>query len=615
MGGGVLEVLSRAELVVGGLMVAAFLALYWLVRGAPLGQAAPEEPDAEAPPAGVRDRAAAAAVGGLLLVALGAVVAAGWSIPGSLPLFALGFGAVIATIRVNRRHRHASPSLRRVTRFADAVLHGALLAGVLVVGNVLAFRYGGQPRDWTRERVYSLESQTVNLLRSLNRPVTFTLFSGEGGQAGRQLGRVAQLLDLYKAENPGRVRIRRVNPFDPVAFEALVKQVPDVAMAAGQGGGVVVELGEGPTADRVVVRSSELFEAAASDPYDPQAGRVESTFRGEDALSSALIRLREGTRPRIALTTGHGEPPDDELDPRRTGLGLLKARLGALGAEVFDLPLLREDVPSGTELVIVAAPRTAFAPEEVARLDAYMKGGGRVLAFLDDAATTGLEAWLKAYRIAPGAGLIVDPRYNTGGRPEMVVAPILGTENHPIVAPLRKQGVIVPHAAPLTIVAEPGPGAGAPAPNSVAVPILRTSPWSWAETDLKDPDLKRDEGKDTPGPLTVGVAVTVADAEPARATGLGAVPAPGTPRLVVFSSRYLPDNLFVANATNLDLVLNAVNWLRGRPELVGIAPKRHVALVLTADPNLRARLVWLPTLLAIALLVGLGVAAYLSRRA
>lgn len=601
-----LDMLARVEIVVGGLTLAAFLALYWVLRGAPLGQAAAPEPDAEAPPAGHRDRVAAAAVGGLLLVALGAVVAVGWGIPWSLPLFALGFGTVLATIRLNRRHRHASPTLRRVVQLADAVLNGALLAGVLIVGNVLAFRYGGRPLDFTRDRVYTLESQTANQLRSLKKPVTFTVFSGESERAAPQLSRIEELLALFQAENPPLIRVRRLNPFrDPLRFEALAKQVPDVAVAAGQGGGVVVELGEGPTAERVVVRTSEMFDAAPTGPYDPQTGRLESSYHGEDVLASALIRLREGKKPRIALTTGHGELPADELDPRRSGLGLLKGRLGAVGADVFDLPLIREGVPPGTELAIVAAPRSPFAPEELARLDAYMAGGGRLLVFLDHDGPTGLTDWLKTYQVEVGPGLIIDPRWNYQGRPAIVVAPIPDTDRHPIVAPLRDQWVIIPNATPLLIAG--GPATAGTTRAAVAVPILKTSPWSWAESDPKDPNRQRDPRKEAPGPLTVGVAV--ADRPQA---GAGAAE---TPRVVVFASRHLPDNIFIGNPANLDLVMNSVQWLRGRPDLVGIAPKRHVALLLTADPGLRAKLVWLPTFLAITLLIGLGVATYRARRA
>ena len=84
-----------------------------------------------------------------------------------MPLFALGFGMVLTLIAVNRRYRHGSPALRRTMDLANAALTASLLAGVLIVGNVLAFRYGGRPLDFTREHAFSLSDITVKQLRAL----------------------------------------------------------------------------------------------------------------------------------------------------------------------------------------------------------------------------------------------------------------------------------------------------------------------------------------------------------------------------------------------------------------------------------------------------------------
>ena len=77
----------------------------------------------------------------------------------------------------------------------------------------------------------------------------------------------------------------------------------------------------------------------------------------------------------------------------------------------------------------------------------------------------------------------------------------------------------------------------------------------------------------------------------------------------------MADNLFlVEEPTNLDLLMNAINWLRGQAELGGIAPKSHVALTLAADPVLRTRLVLVPTVMAVLLIIGLGLTTYMVRR-
>ena len=141
----------------------------------------------------------------------------------------------------------------------------------------------------------------------------------------------------------------------------------------------------------------------------------------------------------------------------------------------------------------------------------------------------------------------------------------------------------------------------------MATPILGTSAESWVETDLNAPRVERGEAEER-GPLIVGVAVADRPKPGAPADEV-------VPRLVLLSSRYMADNQSLElEPTNLDLLMNAVNWLRGRPELRGIAPKTHMALALTADPSMRLRLVLVPTMMAILVIIGLGVTTYMARR-
>ncbi len=597
MTGRVLAFLNRIDVWVGGLALVAFLVLYWALRGAPIGQAT-EEADEDAPGAGYRDRVVAAVIAGLLLVVAGAYVALARSVPWSLPLFALGFGLVLTLIQVNRRHRHGSPTLRRTIAFSDTVLTTTLLVGVLIVANVLAFKYGGPALDFTRERSFTLSSLTLNQLKSLSRPVTFTSFSGESPRALRQADRVGQLLDLYKAADPSRIRLERVSYRDREKIESLIKRVPDLALT---GGGVLIEYGEGKTADRVVVRNGDLFGGPPpGTPADPSA----TTFLGEDAITSALIRLREAKKSRVAFTSGHGEPSPGEFDPRKPGLGLWRSRLTSTGSETFELNLRHEEIAPETALVIVASPKSPFQAEEVARLRAYADRGGQLLVIVGSSEKTGLEEFLGSFHVEVGPGQVVDSRWNYNRRVQIVFAPIVGAIRHPIVDSLANRAVLLPFAAPIRIrsASSTGPPVN---PRALSVPILRTSGESWVETDLDVP--KFGEG-DERGPLIVGVAV-------ADRPKPGAPAEEVLPRLVLLSSRYVADNQSLElEPTNLDLLMNAVNWLRGRPELRGIAPKTHVALALTADPSMRLRLVLVPTMMAMLVIIGLGVTTYMARR-
>src|SRR5258708_7923090 len=92
---GLLKFLSLSGVWVGGLGLAACLALFWVLRGAPIGQEVRPEDDQDAPRGGYRDRVVAAVCLGMLLILLGGTLAVTRGIPWSLLPFALGFGTVL----------------------------------------------------------------------------------------------------------------------------------------------------------------------------------------------------------------------------------------------------------------------------------------------------------------------------------------------------------------------------------------------------------------------------------------------------------------------------------------------------------------------------------------
>jgi hypothetical protein len=296
------------------------------------------------------------------------------------------------------------------------------------------------------------------------------------------------------------------------------------------------------------------------------------------------------------------------MNPNAPGLGLLKARLSSLSLDAVELNLLHQDVPEGTTLAVIAGPRTAFQPEEIERLNAYMKSGGRLLVMADNQVNNGLAEWLKGYNVEMGNGLVLDPGSSVRGRPNFVVLRITAAIRHPIVDSLAGINVLLPNASPMSVVTT--------IPGFAATPILRTGQGSWAETDARLTPATRPDEKEARGPLTVGVAVTDRPDTAARAAAKARSGIHSErPRLVVLGSRAMANNDFVSRyETNFDLILNAVNWLRERPEQQGAAPKRHVHLQLVADDNLRRRIVLVPTLMSLAVIIAVGVMVFLSRR-
>ena len=309
---------DRPEVWVAALLVAAFWDLLDPPR-APSGQAAAVEDDENAPPPGYRDRVIAGVAAGLVLILLGGYLASTLTraSSGRFPSFGLGLGLVLYLNIANRRYRHASPILRRTSDLPACSSTRALLAGILIVANVIAFRYGGRGIDLTREQTFSLSSLTINQIESLNRPVTFHVVYGRGPRSARQLDRVVQLLELYRAVRPDLIKIESLNPYTELArAEDLAKRVPDLAVMRGRRPDRVRR------GNRRRVRGRArpgAVRAALGRRCRPSTDRFESVFKGEDAITSALIRLREARKSKVAFTTGHGEPSSSDLNPTSPG--------------------------------------------------------------------------------------------------------------------------------------------------------------------------------------------------------------------------------------------------------------------------------------------------------
>ena len=236
-----------------------------------------------------------------------------------------------------------------------------------------------------------------------------------------------------------------------------------------------------------------------------------------------------------------------------------------------------------------------------------------MIVLLGNAEASGLDDLLQAYNVEVGPGVVADPRYNYLRRPFLTYAPIPnGASNQPIVDSLGGRMILMPNSAPLNILGAPtkagvSKGARVANPGVVAIPFLRSGPESWVETtpNAVGP-VTRDPAKDPAGPANLGVAVVI---RPRTSTEQP------SPRMVVFSGAGAADNQIVRiEPANLDLLMNAVHWLRGRPEMIGIDAKTHESLIFAADPGLRLRLVMVPTLLAVVVVVGLGLSTYLARR-
>ncbi|HEX9669783.1 MAG TPA: GldG family protein, partial [Thermoanaerobaculia bacterium] len=378
---------------------------------------------------------------------------------------------------------------------------GTLGAGVLLVAALLVIvnYFGGkyyQRFDWTETRLYSLSEKSRNVLADLDKDVEVVVFLSPQDELYEP---TRELLRRYEAASP-RVRVRVIDPEkNPIEAQQLVRKYEIT------GASVVVASG----GDKRVIDSSELAEMDFSALQMGGEARV-GAFKGEQAVTSAILQLAEGRKPKVLVTTGHGEARLDDVGAR--GLSIAQQLLGRDNFQIEEWsPVGKPAVPADTDLLVVAGPTGSFLPPELDILGRYLAGGGRMLVLLDPTlggaglVDTGLGRWLAGFGVKVGEDIVVDPG-NT--------LPFFGAESffanrygdHPIVRPLAEGNLPVLFALARSV----GEGAAA---GFTATNLLETTDAGWGETNLAALERVAKDPADVAGPVPVGVAVESAGAE------------------------------------------------------------------------------------------------------
>ncbi len=472
-----------------------------------------------------------------------------------------------------------------------STLGAAVLLGVALLGmvNYLGGKYY-QRFDWTSSQLYSLSDRTKSMLEGLGQDVEAVVFL----TADHELFAPSrELLERYAAASP-RVKVRVVDPLrSPAEVQQLVTEHgidrQNVIVFASQG-------------DRRVLDAVDLAEMDYSGMQAGQGPKM-TAFRGEQAFSSALLELTEARKPKIVLTTGHGEARVE--DPGPQGLSELERLLGRDNFELASwASLTTPQVPEGTDLVLIAGPRSPFAPPETAALSAYLAAGGRLLLLLDPvlSGTTleslGLETWLAGYGVTVGPDVVLDPQRTVPFFSDETFAAD-GWGTHATTKALADARVPVILSLARSVRAAAGEVA------YQRTELLRTTADGWAETDLAAlPAIERGPA-DVPGPVALGVAV---ETKPAAGEGGEGTQKAGL-RMVVVGNAAFAANRLLPNAGNAELLNSVLNWLVAREALMGIPAKapEHLRLDLSASQARNLNLLVLLVLPGLAIAAGIFV--------
>ncbi|MBI3330515.1 MAG: GldG family protein [Candidatus Omnitrophica bacterium] len=476
---------------------------------------------------------------------------------------------------------------RRLLSSTNLAATLALLGALFILVNYIASRRYARV-NLSRVKLSALSAQTHQLLKGLQGPVEVVVFyqprRTPDDPPDPLYPLITNLVKEYEFAAGNKLKVELVDPYrDRARTEQLVKQ-----FGIEESNVVVVQSGN---------RHKRLTDADLAD-YDYSATsfggepRV-AAFKGEDALTSAIINVTQAASPLVWFTTGHGEKALDAQDPAE-GLATLNGTLKQQGIATEAVTLAeRQAIPSEVKLVVIAGPTHRFLDHELDLLQAYLQAGGRLLALLDPSEETGLEGLLDRWGIALGGDIVVDPARRL---PVVSAANLLVTDytEHPIVDKMRMLVTLFPLARSVR--------PAHPAPEGVTVtPLAMTSPAGWGETHTEVETFQFDEGQDIQGPVSIAAAAEAGG--PERPT-----------RLVVIGDSDFIVNSQLSNVGNRDLVLGILYWLIEQEQLIGIGPKAIESIRLNLTGPQLNRLFWF-SFLAMPGVVGLlGVGVWWRRR-
>ena len=346
-------------------------------------------------------------------------------------------------------------------------------------------------------------------------------------------------------------------------------------------------------------RSQEIRQA---DLFEVGDGEI-SGFRGEKAITSAIIDVASTETDKIYFLVGHGEMRLDDVDPLR-GLSQLATFLQERGYALATLDLaIEERVPEDADLIIAPSPQASLLPEETEVLRRYMsERNGRMIVTLDPGRRHGMNDLFFDWGILVDDMVVVDtgPDFRSQGG-DLVIRRFA---EHPITKLLVDYQITALFGQPRPVRADP---ASLGNEQLQVTQFIGSSDESWGERDYRTQDpIAFDEGRDLQGPISIGTLSTRSSS-----TELG-INIPGGRMIVFGNSDFITNNRLRAFG-NRTLFFNSINWALTKNSLLNIAtrPLESYQIVMSQSELNRLLLYYATVPAAVAFL---GFLVFLIRR-
>ncbi len=454
----------------------------------------------------------------------------------------------------------AGASRQAAQAAAHTIVFALILLGILGMLNYIAYRHNWRV-DISKNKAHALSEQTKKVVADLKQQVTVTGIVAPEAAGGP---RIRDILNEYRYLASKNLKVSLIDPKKASGARTLQELFGDTNQK--EQSVIVVKCGD--REEKVHAYQPEILE---------------------EKLTSAILAVTTGEKPKVYFLTGHGEYP---VDPQggmgdRAAWSDVKTVLTDQQYEIKTLNLISQiprstttleeltsgastrtgetktedggkasgsgdeakkdsspvvKVPDDCAALVIAGAKTALAPEEEQAIKDYLSNNGHAVICIDVGTGTDVarekkltapdfNGILSAYQIRVGDEIVVeqvqDPFRGASLSFEALVQDF--DESHPVAEGLTT--VLLPACRPVYYEgqdqSQPNP-MGGPPPQSPGKSIMKTPAGAWAERNAIVPRgtrIQKDPGE-TGGPVSVAVAYGKEPGETEQPTMPGMPPQP-----------------------------------------------------------------------------------------
>jgi ABC-type uncharacterized transport system involved in gliding motility auxiliary subunit len=443
---------------------------------------------------------------------------------------------------------------------SNAFIMSIAFAGILIIGNVLAYQNPVPIADLTEDQVNTLAPETLTAIERLPQQVTATAFFSQNSNKET----ATQLLDKIKSNSNGKFDYQFIDP----------DRDPQAAINAGitGDGKILLEMGE----------QKEII-----------------AFASETEILKGMSRLISPGSNVVYFLTGHGEK--DVEQGGEASMTRAKSTLENKNYVVKPLNLLIDNqIPDDATVIVIAGPLQPLSENEVNLLKEYLVTGGSLLVMEDptgltefgDATDPLAEMLTTDWGITFNNDIVIDLN-----SPQPTTAAAAFYDTHPVTTNMNNLVSFYPFTRSISM-------AGT-VEGVTLTPLVQTNERSWGETDFQSlttggNPVAFDEGIETLGPLTLAIA-----GENTTTKG----------RVVVFGTSLFGVDQIFDQYGNGDMFVNSVDWTAEQDNIIDITPKTPTQRTFTPPGQIQWIAILLGSVLIIpGLVVFAGFSTWLARR-